>query len=147
MWVQRFLYMVFLVILLFAPAAARADFPLPSDLETITPVNANQIEAIATIGRGGIHDALWTPDGERVIVESSVGVWIYNAETFERPQLLPDTAQIEAMTVSDDSSLLAMVKTTSFSQNTRCSSLYGRLQQASDSINGSSNLWHKSSGV
>ena len=71
-------------------------------LFTFTPVSAAQIQdysrlnlpdgAIARLGKGGVsysdRGIAFSPDGNRLAVATSIGVWLYDAETFNEIALL-----------------------------------------------------------
>lgn len=44
--------------------------------------------AIARLGKGRIRDIKYSPDGTRLAVASSVGIWLYDAETYQEVALL-----------------------------------------------------------
>lgn len=58
-------------------------------------------------GRGKINQVKYFPDGKRLAVVSSIGVWFYDAETGEALDLLVDTAPVTTIAFSEDGSLLA----------------------------------------
>lgn len=57
------------------PAAAQ----VPA-LEPITTENASQLVEIARIGRGSAHEAEYSPDGQQLMVATSMGVWRYQPD-------------------------------------------------------------------
>ena len=59
-------------------------------------------------GRGKINHVKFFPDGKRLTVVSSIGVWVYNLETGEALDLLiEDTAPVTPIAFSPDGKLLA----------------------------------------
>jgi len=80
-----------LVFLLTAPLAAQEQYPIPDDLQSITPGNADQLQPLASIGGilpGGL---VWSPDGALLAVGTLVDVRLYNASDFESsPLVIPD---------------------------------------------------------
>jgi WD40 repeat protein len=68
-----------------------------------------RIEALVRIGQGHPREVLWSPDGGRIAVASSVGVWLYDAQSLDiEPLLFEDgTAPVLGMAFSADSSRLA----------------------------------------
>ena len=46
--------------------------------------------AIARFGKGSISDFVYFPDGHRLAVLSSIGIWIYDVRTGEELDLLTD---------------------------------------------------------
>ena len=63
--------------------------------------------AKARLGKGSINDIKFSPDGTRFAVATSIGVWMYDANTGAEISLLKgDRQNIEAVTFSQDGSLL-----------------------------------------
>ena len=59
-------------------------------------------------GRGKINQVKYFPDGKRLAVISSIGVWVYDSETGEALDLLiEDTAPVTSIAFSPDGKLLA----------------------------------------
>jgi hypothetical protein len=78
----------FLAFLLIGSVAliARAQ---DGDLVPITPENADQVTALAVLGRGWINDITWSPDGAWLAVTGSAGVWLHDAADFDaEPRLI-----------------------------------------------------------
>lgn len=47
------------------------------------------VQELAVIGRGVVHQALWSPDGNTIAVASSRGIWLFDANHLENePRLL-----------------------------------------------------------
>ncbi|MCY4554004.1 MAG: hypothetical protein OXC79_10045, partial [Candidatus Poribacteria bacterium] len=44
--------------------------------------------ATKRLGKGGINEIAYSPDGTRLAVASSIGIWIYDAQTGEELDLL-----------------------------------------------------------
>ena len=44
--------------------------------------------AIARLGKGRIRNIKYSPDGTRLTVASSVGIWLYDTETYQEVALL-----------------------------------------------------------
>jgi WD40 repeat protein len=67
------------------------------------------LELLARIGQGYPSDIEWSPDGSKIAVASSVGVWLYDAQDLEaEPQFFNSgTAAVTAMSISIDSRRLA----------------------------------------
>ena len=52
--------------------------------------------AVARLGKGRIRDVKYSPDGTRLAVASSVGIWLYDTETYQEVALLtqePDAGE------------------------------------------------------
>ena len=64
--------------------------------------------AKARIGKGWISDMQYSPDGARLVVASSIGVWLYDAETHQELALLTGhTAGITGVSFSPDGDTIA----------------------------------------
>ncbi|MDE0087422.1 MAG: WD40 repeat domain-containing protein, partial [Candidatus Poribacteria bacterium] len=62
------------------------------------------------IGKGRVHDIKYTPDGKRVAVATSIGIWIYDAHTHEELALLTGhTSWVTAIDFPADGRFLASV--------------------------------------
>ena len=60
------------------------------------------------IGRGAMKDLAYSPDGARLAIASSVGVWLYDTATLKEVDLLAEhTGEVLSVAYSPDSSLLA----------------------------------------
>ena len=60
------------------------------------------------IGKGRIEDLKFSPDGQRLAVATSVGIWLYDTETYGvRNLIAADQGSITAIAFSDDSRRLA----------------------------------------
>ena len=44
--------------------------------------------AVARLGKGWLHEVLYSPDGSRLAVRSSIGIWLYDATTYREVALL-----------------------------------------------------------
>ena len=70
--------------------------------------------AIARLGKGGVsyddRGIAFSPDGSRLAVATSMGVWLYNAETFDEIALLTGHKEpVTAVAFSSDGTKLASV--------------------------------------
>ena len=64
--------------------------------------------AKARLGKGSITEIAYSPDGTRLAVASSIGIWIYDAETGEELDLLTGhTGGVESIAFSPDGNILA----------------------------------------
>lgn len=60
------------------------------------------------LGKGRVHDIKYTPDGKRVAVATSIGIWIYDAHTREELDLLTGhTSWVTAIDFPADGRFLA----------------------------------------
>jgi hypothetical protein len=97
----RRLYLLVLLLLPFAAEAQDEPFSIPP-LQPISADNAAQLTQVARLGRGVVRSLAWSPDGMRLVVASSIGIWIYetaNPETV--PRLLELPAGATSVAVSD----------------------------------------------
>ena len=91
-------------------------------LATLTPVSIAQTQdysqvnlpdgAIARLGKGGVsyedRGIAFSPDGSRLAVATSMGVWLYDAETFDELALLTGhTGEVTTVAFSPDGTKLA----------------------------------------
>ncbi len=59
--------------------------------------------AISRIGKGQINDVKFSPDGKLLVVASSVGIWLYDAETgVELDLLMEHTGSVDVLAFSPD---------------------------------------------
>lgn len=64
--------------------------------------------AIARLGKGWRSDVQYSPDGTLLAVPSSIGIWIYDAETTQEPMLLiGNTGAVTSVSFSPDGKTLA----------------------------------------
>ena len=59
--------------------------------------------AIARLGKGSINEIRYSPDGTRLAVASSIGIWMYDMQTYQEVALLTGhTGGINSITFSPD---------------------------------------------
>jgi len=67
--------------------------------------------AVARLGKGSIGDrdraVQFSPDGTLLAVATSIGVWLYDAQTYDEVALLETNAYMDPVAFSPDGSLLA----------------------------------------
>ena len=64
--------------------------------------------AKARLGRGWVTQVEFSPDGTRLAVAGSIGIWIYDARTYQEIALLTGhTATVESISFSKDGKMLA----------------------------------------
>ena len=61
--------------------------------------------ALARLGKGRVKSAVYSADGTRLVVNSSIGIWIYDAHTGAEVALIPETSVPVAL--SSDGATLA----------------------------------------
>ena len=88
----------FLVIFTFAPTTFAQDYTqwgLPEG-------------AKARLGKGSINEIAYSPDGARLAVASSIGIWLYNTQTYQEIALLTGhTGWVSSVSFSPDGRTLA----------------------------------------
>jgi WD40 repeat protein len=79
-----------------------------ASLPHITSQNAAKVSQLTRMGKGWPSRAIWATDGKTLIVESSVGMWIYSTGKFDtEPTLLEGYKEIE---FNPKSSQVALVR-------------------------------------
>ncbi len=63
--------------------------------------------AIARLGKGSVKAVAFSPDGRFLAVASSIGVWLYDAKTFDEVRLLESDRWLTSLAFSPDGSMLA----------------------------------------
>lgn len=63
--------------------------------------------AVARLGKGIINEVAFSPDGKYLAVASSIGVWLYDAKTYQEVSYLESDGSLKSISFSPDSSLLA----------------------------------------
>jgi hypothetical protein len=85
-----------------------AGTPLPQLPEKIEPENANQIVEIAHWGFGQIGELAWSPKGNLLAVATSLGVYLYEAQTFRIIDFLESKTGVNSIAFSPDGQILAI---------------------------------------
>ena len=88
--------------------------PTPVVMEVLSsqPVDCLDVERDASgkvkrIGRGTLNQLAWTPDGKSIAVASSIGVYLYDAQTFSVQRCITSSVTVDSVTFSPDGTLLA----------------------------------------
>jgi WD40 repeat protein len=64
--------------------------------------------AIARLGKGSIWDVQFSPDGKILAVATSIGIWLYDAQTYQEMALLTGhTERVTSIAFSPDGKTLA----------------------------------------
>ena len=64
--------------------------------------------AVARLGKGSVREVLYSPDGTRLVVFSSIGTWLYDTTTYRAVALLAGhTDWIHSVAFSPDDATLA----------------------------------------
>ena len=63
------------------------------------------------LGKGGVGESenavIFSPDGQYLAVSSNIGIWLYDATTYQEIALLPHLDEISALAFSPDGNLIA----------------------------------------
>jgi WD40 repeat protein len=94
------------------PAAEQPSEPAPLTTPTLSPnaislANVDAITELARWGKGTVDCVAYSPDGNQLAVGTSLGVYIYDAGTFQEMQFLESSASITSVGFSSDSVYLA----------------------------------------
>ena len=89
----------------------RALLPQPATI--ISPENADQVVELARLGKGSIEAVAYTPDGQLLVVASTLGIYLYDAETLEQArhieaEVTPGLDVSVQMLISPDGTILAL---------------------------------------
>jgi WD40 repeat protein len=84
-----------------------AGIPVPWPKEAITSENAHQVTELARWGKGTIGEVAWSADGKSFAVGSSIGIYLYAAETFEETNFLASNSGVSNIAYSPDGTTLA----------------------------------------
>jgi hypothetical protein len=85
----------------------------PTFTPTPTPVaisaeNLDRVTELRRLGRGYINHIQYSPDGRTLAVASSIGIWLYDAQNFERaPRLIGENTSASSVAWSPDGRFLA----------------------------------------
>ena len=64
--------------------------------------------AIARLGKGSLNEIRYSPDGTRLAVATSIGIWLYDTKTYQETALLTGHADmVLSIAFSPDGSVLA----------------------------------------
>lgn len=106
-WIQ--LFFLCLALLLLAPISIEVtgQSDTRTDLEVITPQNVGQLQPLATLGMGTIHDIALSGDGRLLAVGTTVGLWLYDLNQPDSEPVLAHPDETIRIEFSPDSSLIA----------------------------------------
>jgi WD40 repeat protein len=84
---------------------ASAATPTPV---AISAENLDRVTELRRLGRGYINHIQYSPDGRTLAVASSIGIWLYDAQNFERaPRLIGENTSASSVAWSPDGRFLA----------------------------------------
>ncbi len=81
--------------------------PIPQSLTTISPQNAGQVTQLARWGKGTVNMVKYSPDGRFLAVASSLGIYLYDAQTLEEVRFIEYPVWVISLAFSPDGTLLA----------------------------------------
>ena len=84
-----------------------AGTPVPQPSAAISPANADRVIQLARWGKGSISDVVFSPDGELLAVASSVGIYLYHADTLAEERFIATDSWVSSVAFSPDGELLA----------------------------------------
>ncbi len=86
--------------------------PIPLPAEPITPDNVDRIRQLAMWGQGNAIKVSYSPDGRFLALGSTVGIWLYEADTQEFLRFILTKDEPVAMTfVPDNETITAVLDT------------------------------------
>ena len=97
------------------PQPAGISFPVfqgtPVSSSAVNPVinisNANQIVMLSTWGIGDVNRLVIAPNGRQIAVASSIGIFVFNAQTLNLEKYIDTRSWVTAIDFSSDSRILA----------------------------------------
>jgi WD40 repeat protein len=87
------------------PVLASTPYPQPN--QPISLTNADQVVQLARWGKGTVNQVIFSPDGRLLAVASSLGIYLYDAETLAEIRFIKTDAWVESVAFSPDGRLLA----------------------------------------
>lgn len=89
------------------PPRALENTPVPLVYEVLSPDSAQRITALDRFGKGTTADAAISPDGLRLAVASSLGVYVYSAPLLDLAAHYPTDAAVSAIRYAPDGQTFA----------------------------------------
>ncbi|TEU18288.1 MAG: hypothetical protein E3J21_06270, partial [Anaerolineales bacterium] len=84
-----------------------AGTPMPWPVAAISPYNAAQVVQLARWGKGTVGEVTWSLDGQLLAVASSLGIYLYDAETLEEVRYIKTEVRVMDVAFSPDGAILA----------------------------------------
>ena len=81
--------------------------PVPQPAAIISASNVQQVTQLARWGKGPISQVVWSPDGNQLVVASTVGIHFYDAQTLQQVQFIDTNNLVDSIAFSPDGELLA----------------------------------------
>jgi WD40 repeat protein len=92
------------------PWPVLANTPVPQSGAVISIENVDRVVQLARWGKGTVRQALPSPDGKLLAVASSLGVYLYDAETLEEMGFI-EVVRAHSLAFSPDGDILAVAST------------------------------------
>lgn len=86
---------------------SRENTPIPGGRVALYPENADQIVSLAQWGKGSIQDIAYAVDGTQIGVATSLGVYLYDTQSFERITFYPASSPVSSLAFSPDQETFA----------------------------------------
>jgi WD40 repeat protein len=83
-----------------------AGTPVPQPQVPISPDNANKITELALWGKGQANRVAYSPDGKQLAVGTSIGIWLYDAQTLQQLRFINIGDTVSSMSFSPDSTTI-----------------------------------------
>ena len=71
--------------------------PVPQPLAPISPANAEQITQLARWEKGKINQVVWSPDNQQIAIGSSIGIYLYDAQSLQQTLFIETDVPIGKM--------------------------------------------------
>ena len=84
-----------------------AGTPVPQPVMVISPESADQVTRLARWGKGRVNEVAYATDGSLLAVASSLGIYLYDAETWEALRLIETDTWVASVAFSPDGTLVA----------------------------------------
>jgi WD40 repeat protein len=105
------------------PTLAPIPTTVPHPL-SISPDNADQIIQLGQWGKGYPSKVIWSPDGTKLAVATSVGTYLLNGDTFEEYLFIKSETKVTSLDFSPDGTMLALSGCQYYDLNLVCSSAW-----------------------
>ena len=84
-----------------------AGTPLPDRTAPISSDHVFQVSELALLGKGPAYQIAYSPDGAHIAAASTMGVYLYMAETLQLRQVLPTSSSVNQVAFSPDGRWIA----------------------------------------
>jgi WD40 repeat protein len=87
--------------------ATWSGVPVRRPQEAIATGNATRVQELARWGQGRVADLAWSPDGQLLAAATSLGVYLYGAQSITPVQFLPTATPVQSVAFSPDGQIIA----------------------------------------